>query len=142
MTSNAQIGFQTIIKRGGGGGTAEVFTAVPEVVGDIDGPSTKRDKADVTPHKTTDWYREYKPALIDPGEIKFKMNRVTDDVTQAAIKADFDNGVTHNWQVVFPDESGVQFEAFPTEFAESEPESEAITISVTLAITGAITELP
>lgn len=140
--SDAQIGFQTIIKRGGGGGTAEVFTAITEVVGDIDGPSSKRDKKDVTPHKTSDWFREFKPGLIDPGEIKFKMNAVTDDTSQANVEADFNDAVTHNWQVVFPDDSGVQFAAFPIEFARSEPGEDAITISVTLAITGAISALP
>jgi len=140
--SDAQIGFQTLIKRGDGGGTAEVFTAITEVVGDIDGPSSKRDRTEVTPHKRTDWYREYKPALIDPGEIKFKMNYVADDQTQEDLEADFNNSVIHNWQVVFPDDTGVQFTAFPTEFARSEPAEGAITISVTLAITGAISLLP
>lgn len=139
--SDAQIGFQTLVKRGNGAGTAEVFTAITEVVGDIDGPSSKRDRIEVTPHKRTDWYREYKPSLIDPGEIKFKMNYVADDQSQTDLEADFNDSVEHNWQVLFPDDTGVQFLAFPTEFARSEPAEGAITISVTLAISGEITVL-
>jgi predicted secreted protein len=142
MASQAQLGFKTLIKHGNAStGTAIVYTTVPEVIGDIDGPSTKRDKTEVTPHKTSDYFREYVPGMIDPGEIKFKMNYVTDDVTQAAIKADFDGGLTKSWQVEFPDASGFSFLAFPTEYASSEPAEDAITISVTLAITGVITEL-
>ena len=140
--SDAQIGFQTLIKRGDGVGTAETFTAIAEVIGDIDGPSSSRDKKEVTPHKRSDWFREYKPGLIDPGEIKFKMNYVAGDATQEDLEADFNDAVIHNWQVLFPDDTGVQFAAFPTEFARSEPGEEAITISVTLAITGPITPLP
>ncbi len=140
--SDAQLGFQTLVKRGDGAGTAEVFTTIPEVVGDIDGPSSKRDKKEVTPHKRTDQFREFKPSLIDPGEIKFKMNYVAADATQALVEDDFNDATISNWQVVFPDDTGVQFAAFPTEYARSEPAEDAITISVTLAITGAITLLP
>lgn len=140
--SDAQLGFQTLVKRGDGAGTAEVFTAITEVVGDIDGPSSKRDKKEVTPHKRSDWFREFKPSLIDPGEIKFKMNYVPADQTQEDLEADFNDAVIHNWQVAFPDDTGVQFAAFPIEFARSEPAEDAITISVTLAITGVITALP
>lgn len=140
--SDAQIGFQTLVKRGDGAGTAEEFTAITEVVGDIDGPSSKRDKKEVTPHKRSDWFREFKPSLLDPGEIKFKMNYVAGDATQEDVEDDFNDAVIHNWQVVFPDDTGVQFAAFPVEFARSEPAEDAITISVTLAITGAITPLP
>jgi predicted secreted protein len=142
MTSAAQLGFQTQVKRGSGTGTAEVFTAIEEVIGDIAVGSAKRDRKEVTPHKTADWYREFKPGLIDPGDVKFKMNYVTDSTTQAAVEADFNDAVIHNWQIVFPDSSGVAFKAFPTEFARDSPGEDAITISVTLAITGAITELP
>lgn len=139
--SDAQLGFQTLVLRGDGAGTSEAFTAVAEVIGDIDGPSSKRDKKEVTPHKRTDWFREYLPSLIDPGEIKFKMNYVAGDTTQEALEADFNDAVIHHWQVEFPDDTGVQFSAFPIEFARSEPAEDAITISVTLAITGAITPL-
>lgn len=140
--SDSILGFGTQVQVGNGGGTAETFTAIPEIVGDIDGPSTSRDKVEVTPHKSSDMYREFKPGLIDPGEISFKMNYINGDTVQEGLKTLFDDGTVRNFRLVFPDDYTVQFAGFLTDFSQTEPAEGAITYSVKIAITGTIVEVP
>jgi predicted secreted protein len=138
--SNSIIGFGTKVQVGNGG-TTETFTDIPEIVGDIDGPSTSMSPIEVTPHKTSDFYREYKPGLIDPGEIGFKMNYIKDNTVQEGLKADFDARTLRHFRMVFPDSYTVAFTGFVSEYSQSEPSEAAITYQVKIKISGAIAEV-
>lgn len=142
MASQSILGFGTKVQVGNGGtGTTEVFTDIPEIVGDIDGPSTSMNTVEVTPHKTSDRYREYRVGLIDPGEIGFKMNYVNGDTAQASLKADFDDGTQRNFRLVFPDGYTTQFAGYVTEFSQTEPMEGAITYQIKIKITGVVSEV-
>jgi len=139
--SSSVIGFGTQVQVGNGG-TAETFTAIPEIVGDIDGPSTSMNTIEVTPHKTANAYREYKPGLIDPGEIGFKMNYINNNAVQEGLKTDFDARTLRNFRLVFPDAYTVQFAGFVSEYSQTEPSEAAITYQIKIKITGAIADVP
>lgn len=140
--SDSIIGFGTKVQVGNGGtGTTETFTDIPEIVGDIDGPSTSMNIVEVTPHKTADRYREYKPGLIDPGEIGFKMNYVNGNTVQEGLKTDFDAATVRNFRMVFPDSYTVGFAGMVSEYSQTEPMEAAITYQVKIKITGVVSEV-
>ena len=137
--SDAQIGFQTLIKRGGGGGTAEVFTAITEVVGDIDGPSMSVDTIDMTNQSSPGARKEFLMSLIDSGEISFPINFIPDESTHDAttgIQKIMNDRAIWSWQMLFPDTTTVTFTAGVTKFGIKAPVAGKLSADITLKISG------
>lgn len=139
--SDAVLGFGTKIKIGDGAGTAETFTEIPEIVGDIKGPGLELGTTEVTPHKDTDYYREFLPTLINAGVISFTINYVTGDTTHQAVKTDAENRTKRNFQIEWPDGEENQFVGYITKFSKSAGLESAIAMDVEITISGAVTDV-
>ena len=139
--SDAVLGFGTQIKRGNGAWTAETFTAIAEIVGDIKGPGLELGTSEITPHKDTDFYREFLPTLISAGALTFTINYVTDDTTHQGLKADAEGRVKRNWQIEWPDGEENQFTGYVTKFSKSAGLESAIAMDVEITISGAVTDV-
>jgi hypothetical protein len=135
-------GFGTIIKRGNGAGTAETFAAIPEVVGDIEGPALELSTVEATNHDSVNAMREYKPGLINPGEVSFAVNYIVDDTQHEGLQSDLASRVLRNFQIEWPDGYTIQFAALVTKWAHRSGLEEMIQREVTLKISGAVTEVP
>lgn len=140
--SDAVLGFGTQVKRGNGAGTAETFTAIPEIVGDIKGPGLELGTVDITPHKLSDYYREVLPTLISPGTLSFTINYVTGDTTHEGLKTDAEDRVKRNFQIEWPDGEVNGFAGYITKFNKAAGIESAIAMDVEISITGAISVVP
>jgi predicted secreted protein len=134
--TEAIAGNGVLLKIGDSGGTAETYTTLAEVL-DIDGPSQKRDSIEVTSHSSAGW-REYIAGLRDGGEIKFDINFVPDDATQVTLRGVFDDGITANFQIVYPNGTTDTFAATVTEYGTKSPVDGAVTESIGLKISGEV----
>ncbi len=115
---------------------AEIVSAEPT--------AQKLGTKDVTHTKSPGRMREYKPLFIDPGQVKVKCNYIPGDPGQAAMIADFGNGVVRTTTITYPD-MGVSFtfSAFVEEcqtVPSTSPDS-TNELNVTLKVTGKVTTL-
>lgn len=98
-------GSKVVLKRGNAA-TPEVFTEIAEVKG-ITGPSMTSGVVDVTSFSSPNNYREFLATLKDPGQLTFVINFNPSNTTHDTLKDDFDDQLTHNYRIEFPD--GVAF---------------------------------
>ena len=102
--SQATIAFGTLLKVGDGA-SPENFTAIAEIK-DITPPPQTREFADVTHMQSPGKVREFKPTVINPGEIRCKCNFLPDNSTQgfatSGIIKDFQDGTARNYQIHYP----------------------------------------
>lgn len=135
--SDAIAGLGATFKRGDGA-SAEVFTAIAEVI-NIAGPGLTRAFIDVTHLASTGGYREFITGFRDGGEYTFTANftRAEYDL----ILADFENDDSVNYQVVFPDDDTTTFEfaGFVTALPTTVPFDDKVTVDVTIKLTGGVT---
>ena len=123
------------------GGT---FTTVAEVLS-ISGPTMSRDQIDVTNQDSTGNVREFINGLMDPGEITFDINYLTenathDDTTDGLLGV-FSSGDSRAWELHLPGPgSGVKygFNAIVNGFEVGANVEEQLKASVTLKISGSI----
>jgi len=123
------------------GGTS--YTAIAQVR-DITGPALSRDSTDVSDRSITDYYREFLPGLVDPGELTFSLTWDPNDTEHAQTSGllnDFENeGCTlPAWQLVLDICGGTAtwtWDGFLTGFTPNVPISEALTADVTVKISG------
>jgi hypothetical protein len=139
--SGAVLGFGTIIKRGNGAGTAETFTAIPEIIGDVKGPGMDLGMTEVTAHKTTDYYREFLPTQLDPGSITFAINFVYDDTQHLGLQSDAAGRVLRNFQIEWPDGDEKQFAGYVIKFNRTAGVESAIQMEVEIKISGEVTDV-
>lgn len=140
MTSGV-VGFGTQVKRGNGAGTAETFTAIAQIIGDVEGPTLELSTVEATSHSSTSNYREYLANLVEPGEISFKIAYIVDDAQHEGLQTDLTSRVTRNFRVEWPDGYEVGFAGLVTKFSKSAPMEDMLTMDVTIKITGVITEV-
>lgn len=135
--SDAIAGVGTAFKRGDGA-SPEVFTAIAEV-NSITGPSMSRETIDVTSLDSTGGYREYITGFRDGGEVALSMNFTRDG--WEAMRIDFANDDTVNYQIVFPDTGAttLDFAAYVTDLPITTTPDDKITAEITLKITGEVT---
>jgi hypothetical protein len=136
------VGFGTQVKRGDGAGTAEQFTAIDEIIGDVNGPSLGLSIVEATHHASPNNYREYLPGLVDPGEISFKINYIAGNTQHEALQTALTTRAVTNFRVEWPDEYEVGFAGLVTQFAKAAPIEDMLAMDVTIKISGAITEVP
>lgn len=137
--ANAITAFQTLLKRGDGGGP-ETFTTIAEVT-NIQGPKLKTDVKDVTSHSSPNATHEKLPTLKDGGQVQFDLNFIIQNSTQSytsGILLDWYNRTKRNFQLVFPD-AGVTtwaFSAFVIAFESKAPVDDKLSATCTLELTG------
>jgi hypothetical protein len=89
----------------GDGGSPEVFTEVGEITG-IDGPSIETDDLDFTRLNAPLGFKEYKPGLVEPGELTCSINSApaepTLNWTTGIISLQASKAI-RNWRYQFPD---------------------------------------
>lgn len=136
------VGYGTQIKRGNGAGTAETFTEITGIVGDIAGPELTLGTAESTTHSTADAHRTFDPTLIDAGEVSFEILWDPDDAQHAGLETDLTSRLHRNFRMEWPDGYEVQFDAIVTKCGQSAPLDDEIKRAVTLKISGAVSEVP
>lgn len=138
-TAIAAYGTQLKMHDGGSPGT---YATISEVK-DISGPGYTRDTIDVTSHSSPDGWEEVLASFKRSGELTYDLNYNPDDPTH-----NIDTGVfsvldsvdgKRSFQLVWPDDHGLQFDALVTGFEPASPVTDARTASVTLKPTGAPT---
>lgn len=139
MPSNAVSAQGTLIKRGDRATPTEAFTTIGEIK-TFNGPSTSRTIIDVSTLSST--AKEKRAGLKDHGEISFDINFVPDDTVLADLRADLNDSVPRNFQIVFPDTAATTwtFPALVTGFPVSGGVDDVLKGTVTLTLTGDITE--
>ena len=86
----------------GGQDSTETFDAISEVRG-FTGPGGTSDEVEVTHLLSPGRRKEFKPTLIDGGEVSFDMNTVLSDDAQKNFLRDQDLQRTRNWQIRLTD---------------------------------------
>jgi len=96
-------------------------------------------KVDATTLGTSDYYKEYVPGLIDPGDLEIEGLWDPDDVGQALIFTDLHLRATQTWLITFP--AGVSSatctgSGFLSKFTFGEATPEGlVTFSATIVVT-------
>ncbi len=138
MTTNAKIGWNTILYRGNGA-SPEVFTSVGEAK-DIDGASVTHAWLDATHNESPEGYVEEIPGLKNKKQVTFRMNYCSTDTQQQALINDAENQTLRNFQLKENDTSGrtLSFAAY-VEYDITRPTTGIREMSITLNIPGALT---
>ena len=138
--TTAKTGIGLTLSRGQGNTPTETFTAIA-MVKSISGPDESVGDIDVTSLDSTGGYAESIPGLKEGGTITAEANFDPADTTYGNVRTDFQNGVTHNWQI-----SGTpfgtkkfSFAAYPNGLKHKFEAKAANSVTITLKITGAVT---
>lgn len=133
--SDGLFGIGTLLKLGDGVGG---FTTITEVT-DISGPSMSADSVEYTNHSSPNYTREFKPGLVDPGEVTFTVNWIPDDATHgltAGLAYLLKNRLSRDFELIFPDSTKWTFEAFVTGYEVNAPIDDKLSCDITLKVTG------
>lgn len=138
-TTVATSGFGTILKIGNGA-TAEVFTAVSEVV-NITGPGESLETIDATHMQSPSNYREFIPSLLDSGEVTLDLNFLPGTAGQTVIRTALTGRTKKNWKLVFTDSAltTYKFAGYVTAFEPSAQIDDKLSASCTIKVTGPVT---
>lgn len=131
--------FGTLIKRGNGA-TNETFTTIANVAS-ISGPSLEADQVDVTSHDSPNMFEEFVGGIKRGGEVELELNFDPSESTHDQVLDDFDSGLGHNYQLVFPTDPAITwtFAAIVTKFSPDAPFDDKLSATVTLKLTGPVT---
>ena len=133
--SDGLFGIGTLLKLGDG---VRGFTTITEVT-DISGPSMSADSVEYTNHSSPNFTREFKPGLVDPGEVTFTVNWIPDDATHgltAGLAYLLKNRQSRDFELIFPDTTKWTFEAFVTGYEVNAPIDDKLSCDITLKVTG------
>ena len=135
--SDGMIGIGTLLKLHDGGSPGS-YTTIAEVA-DISGPSMSADSVEFTNHSSPNNTREFKPGLVDPGELTFTCNYIPDDTTQgltSGLAYLIKNRVLRSFELHWPDGTIWTFDAFVTAYQPKAPIDDKLSLDVTLKLTG------
>jgi predicted secreted protein len=140
MPTTAKTGIGILLQRGDGATPTEVFTTLA-MVKSIKGPAEEAPTIDVTSLDSTGGYAEFIPGLKSGGTVAADVNLDESSTSYTNLRADFLNGVTHNWQIKFPSPSTKKFSfaAFPSKLDHSFDPKAPNTLSLTLQVSGQVT---
>lgn len=142
--TDAIAAYGTLLKLGSArGADSPTFAAISEVK-DISGPAYSLDTIDVTSHSSPDGWEELIPAFKRNGEVTFDLNYTPSDATQnieTGLFSVLDDRAVRAFQLIWPDEYGVQFDAMVTGFQPSSPVGDARIASITLKVSGPPTQI-
>lgn len=130
-------GVGTIIQMWDTGSSA--WTALAEVT-NINGPGFTRDMIEVTSLDSTGGWKEYLASFKDGGTVVISMNytRASLDIFAASFNKSNANAV-ENYEIIFPDNTSIEFEAIVQDFPVTVAVGSQITMEVTVKVTGAPT---
>lgn len=118
---------------------AHTWTTITEPK-DISGPEQTMGSTEVS-NQQSGRYREYKPTMIDGGNLTFPCNWVPEDASQLGLLTDLKAGSVMDWQLVMADSGRSQFfEGFVTKWGTTEPFADTAMLNVEVKITGEVTE--
>jgi len=126
-----------------GNEAGDSFASISEVK-DISGPAYSLDTIDVTSHSSPDGWEELIPAFKRNGEVSFDLNYTPSDAThdiETGLFSVLDAREVRSFQLIWPDDYGVQFDAMVTGFEPSSPVGDARTASITLKVSGPPTQI-
>jgi len=137
--SQATSAHGTLLKLGDGGSPTENFTTIAECK-NIDGPQLANDDIDVTNQGSVGW-KESISGLHDGGTVSVELNFLPQNATQsfaAGVLAHFNDGLRHNYQLVFPDPGATTwtFAARVKNAAPTAPVDGVLALKVDFTITG------
>jgi len=97
-------------------------------------PDQDADEVDLTSFDSADGYREFVQGLKDPGTVDVEawFTKVFADEMQD----DFNEGNINTYVIEFPNEEGVEFEAFVQSIGGEVPMEDGLSMEVTLKLTG------
>jgi hypothetical protein len=140
-TSNARIGYGTILKRRIS--TSPLTYQTIMEVNHIGGPTMKRDTPDVTHMLSPEGFHEFIPGLKDGGEVTVEGNLVVEDATQnvsTGLLGEFFSDERTNFIIEFPGTGSppVQwsFDAVMSGFDSNMPVDDKMTFTATLKVSG------
>jgi predicted secreted protein len=140
MATTAKTGLGLQLSRGAGNTPTETFTAIAMVTS-IKGPAEEASTIDVTSLDSTGGYAEFIQGLKSGGQLVAEANFDPADVTYGNVRTDFQNAVTHNWQIAGTPFAAKKFSfaAFPLKLEHSMEPKAANKVTITLQITGQVT---
>lgn len=137
MTTQAKLGVGTLLKRGDGA-SPEVFSTIPEINTGPTGPSGTTEQVEVTHQEST--AKEFILGLPDFGEFTFTMNWIAGNTVQEALRTDFMDRLSRNFQLedhgVSPFQVWTINQALVTGFSHNFPVDAQATVDVTIKISG------
>ena len=97
-------------------------------------PDQDADEVDLTSFDSADGFREFVQGLKDPGSVDVEawFTKVFADEMQD----DFNEGNINTYVIEFPNEEGVEFEAFVQSIGGEVPMEDGVSMEVTLKLTG------
>jgi len=139
-TTNAMIGYGTLLKRGDGA-NPENFTTVAEVLS-CTGPNLSLNIVDATHMESPGYTQEFLPGLIDPGTITLNCAFVPSDTSQSNLMSDLKNRTKRNFQMVFPDPTNTTwgFAGYVVGWAVTAPINDRLTADISIKVTSVISE--
>lgn len=127
----------------GDGGGPEVFTEVADLR-DFSPPGLSVDTEETTNHSQADFYRQFRPTLIDPGELSgtllFDPAAATHDDTTGVLSQLLDR-LSHNFKIRFPTNPVLNwdFAGIVTQFEPGVSLDEHLTADFSVKLTAAVT---
>lgn len=134
MTSEADIAIDIDVAIETAIGSGE-YTALLEVT-DIELPDAEAEEHDVTHMKSPNRTREFKPGLVDPGEISIKINWKAGNATDVELNSLKTSREVRGIKITFPDASVWTFSAFVKGYKREVPLGDTKTATVKLRLTG------
>jgi hypothetical protein len=115
------------------------YTNVAEVV-EVDGPSLQVSEVDVTSLASPSAHKEFLPGLVDPGDIKLKLNLLT---SQFSTVWGFAAGRTFKyWKITLSNGDTAVAYGFIKELHPSAPDNKQLMADMTIKVSGPITYTP
>ncbi len=125
------IGFATIFSKVVG----NVATPFAEIT-ELTPPGMSRDSNDYTHFGSPNRTREFKPGLIDPGELTTTYNLIPGVGDDAVISTHVASGLVDAWRITFPNGATLDFNAFATKHNRATPMADKMTGSATFKVSG------
>ena len=121
----------TVLKKGA--------TAIGQVAG-IQGPGATRETIDATAHDSSGDYREFVGALIDAGEVTFKIQYDPVLASHRQLRADFDDGSVDEYSLTFTDDASTvaTFDALVSGLSPTMEVEGLLEQDVTLKVSGPV----
>lgn len=100
----------------GDGMTPQVYTLIPDIFDNIDGPEVAQQYVDFTHMQSTGGFEERKASFKSPGNVTFSCHYVKDNAQhEALVNAAVANPTTlKDFQLLYPDGTLIEFSAYPS----------------------------
>jgi hypothetical protein len=135
---DTDIGHLTLFKKKTGASTYVTLAEVTEITF----PEFARDSVEFTHMSSPDRYREFKPGLIDPGEVGIVYNLIPGEADDDVVADHIATGTVDEWEIEFPNGAKFAFKAFATAHSRATPIDDRMTGSATFKVSGKPTLTP